>query len=360
MKKSTCHQKDVSLEIMRIIAIFFVIFNHTGDKGFYLFSTYTIGSIHYWLYLPISVFCKFSVPVFYMISGALLLRKEEDIRTVLKKRVARIAIVIVVINLVYYILGVFQGDYTFYGKGNIIDFVSIVFSGKDQGFMWFLYRYLVFLLFLPIIQKLNNLLSKKEYSYIFVLALGFMTIKPILEVIISCELNNSFGFLSVDFLVYPLLGYFLCNFIDYGAISGKKIALSWIINIILILISCFFVFYRMRKTGEVTEGNSQQFHNMFVLVNASVIFVTIKKYLKVNKHKKISTGALLVGECVFGVYLFHIFVMRLEFVGAIYDFIIKTIRIPLFSCLVWCLAIFLVSFLVSFILKRIPFIKKFI
>ena len=65
--------KRLDIELMRIVATFFVIFNHTGDKGFFLFSLYDAHSIQYWIYLFISVFCKFSVPLFFMIAGSLLL-----------------------------------------------------------------------------------------------------------------------------------------------------------------------------------------------------------------------------------------------------------------------------------------------
>lgn len=61
------------IELIRIIAAYFVIFNHTNKKGFFLFSVYERGSLQYWVYMIFSVFCKISVPLFFMIVGALLL-----------------------------------------------------------------------------------------------------------------------------------------------------------------------------------------------------------------------------------------------------------------------------------------------
>ena len=58
-------EKNIYLEAMRVIAIFFVIFNHTGSNGYTLFSQEPIGSGKFWIYLFISVFCKFSVPLFF-------------------------------------------------------------------------------------------------------------------------------------------------------------------------------------------------------------------------------------------------------------------------------------------------------
>lgn len=70
--------KILYLEVLRILSIFFVIFNHTGANGFFLFSAYKSTEIQYWVYLFVSIFCKFSVPMFLAISGALMLGRENE------------------------------------------------------------------------------------------------------------------------------------------------------------------------------------------------------------------------------------------------------------------------------------------
>ena len=82
-------KKLLYIEFLRAIAVLFVIFNHTGGDGFRLFLKYPAGSIQYWTCLSVSIFCKFAVPVFFMISGALLLGKDEPLKVLWKKRIAR-------------------------------------------------------------------------------------------------------------------------------------------------------------------------------------------------------------------------------------------------------------------------------
>lgn len=41
-----------------------MIYNHTGQYGFYLFSTKEPGNRSFWLYLFVSIFCKVAVPLF--------------------------------------------------------------------------------------------------------------------------------------------------------------------------------------------------------------------------------------------------------------------------------------------------------
>lgn len=360
MKSSHKITKDISLEIMRIIAIFFVIFNHTGTLGFYLFSTYPVGSFFYWFYMPISVFCKFSVPLFFMISGALLLRKDESIKTVLKKRVLKTCIIILVINLIYYIFDIIQGNQVLYGLGNLIDFGSFLFSGKISPFIWFLYSYLVFLMILPIIRKLTKQLCKNEYRYIFSIAVIISVFKPIFELFSNYDLNSAFNYLNINIIVYPLLGYYLFNCFNYNSLTGRKLSIAWGQNILLIGFSCFMTFYRMKKTGETTELQSQQFQNMFAIINASLIFATIKKFTMHFTNKCVNVAIMQVSECVFGIYLFHVLIMRLKPMIIFRDYLSTIPFAPLCMGLIYCIVIFSISLFLSFVLKKTPIIKKFI
>ena len=96
-------EKRIYFEVMRIVACFFVIFNHTSVNGYFLFSTREPGSAHFWIELFVSVFCKFAVPLFLAISGALLLAKEDEpLSVIYKKRFPRILLVLLLSSLLYY------------------------------------------------------------------------------------------------------------------------------------------------------------------------------------------------------------------------------------------------------------------
>ena len=119
--------KKVYLEIMRIIAVFFVIFNHTSNNGFFLFSLHPTNSLQFWLYLFISIFCKFSVPLFFMISGALLLDdKKDSLKNYIKKRYLIFLLFslhfrLFIIFLIYIII-----SYLFHLTFSFLDYIHIV------------------------------------------------------------------------------------------------------------------------------------------------------------------------------------------------------------------------------------------
>ena len=97
---TTKRSKVIYVEILRIIAIVFVVFHHTNYQGYVRFTTYGAGSFPYWICMVFSVLAGISVPLFFMISGMLLLGKEDEtIGYVWKKRIPRYLIVLLLFSL---------------------------------------------------------------------------------------------------------------------------------------------------------------------------------------------------------------------------------------------------------------------
>ena len=94
-------KKEVYLEILRIIAICFVIFNHTGLNGYWLFTQRTPDTLFFYIYLFLSLFCKFAVPLFMAISGAVLLGRTDEPVKKNRQRIFRIVTVLVVYSFVF-------------------------------------------------------------------------------------------------------------------------------------------------------------------------------------------------------------------------------------------------------------------
>ena len=95
-------RSKVYLDILRIIAIFLVIFNHAPgyNKAIGYYDGENIKNIIFYM---IGTFTKINVPLFLMVSGALLLGKEENWDVILKKRILRMFIVLLLAHLIIYI-----------------------------------------------------------------------------------------------------------------------------------------------------------------------------------------------------------------------------------------------------------------
>ncbi len=67
---------DIYFDILRIIACFLVIVNHTNSSV--LLSEKP--SLIWFVSLTYFFVCKIAVPIYFMISGALLLKKSDDFK----------------------------------------------------------------------------------------------------------------------------------------------------------------------------------------------------------------------------------------------------------------------------------------
>lgn len=95
-------QKKVYFEFIRIIACSLVLFNHT--TGYHLYSM--TSGVKQYIYMCLAMVTKINVPLFFMISGAVLLDREESIVTVFKRRVFRIFLIIALVEGILFLTNI--------------------------------------------------------------------------------------------------------------------------------------------------------------------------------------------------------------------------------------------------------------
>ena len=83
-------KKKYYLEVIRILAILMVMYNHSA--AFMSFSNQS--GVEYAISFLFSMVCKGAVPLFFMVSGALLLGKNESGKDLFQKRILRMILVL--------------------------------------------------------------------------------------------------------------------------------------------------------------------------------------------------------------------------------------------------------------------------
>ena len=195
-------KRQYFLDILRIIAIFFVLFNHR--ECYQHFLTYDDFGIKYVITLIPSILCKCGPPLFFMISGCLLLKeREESFSYIFKHRIFRILIVMVIGAL-----WKSRADFT------IINIIKTFAKGLN----WYLYAYLGFLFMLPFLRALVNNVNKQKISLFFFLTFGFYSAQAFSTVLglnfllfDNVTLFNARHGSSCWMLIFPIAGYFISN-----------------------------------------------------------------------------------------------------------------------------------------------------
>lgn len=328
--------KKVYIELMRIIAAWLVIFNHL--KGYLLFIQ-TTGSKQ-WIYIVLSMITRINVPVFFMISGMLLLGRNITYSDIGKK-IGRILIYLITFEILITV----AESYMQYRHMGILTFDLVVFlrsilAGNiyGAGAYWFLYAYIAFLLMLPLLEKIAININAKDISYIIIIHFICFTALPIInlvlyfkmldEIVLNSYIVFPFGVLKCIF--YPLIGYYLDKKINIEDLGWKPICLSVVVSCCGIAISGMCTLAEGMYLGRYSEN----FTELFDYITAITFFLLIKRIISKGKMSvRTERKIILWGSLTFGIYLIDPVLKVILFNKYISFF---RGRIPLISSIIWC------------------------
>ena len=296
--------KKVYLEIIRIFAIFYVIYVHTGVDAAEHYQT--AGNLFsYGLSLVLYCVAQVSVPLFFLITGAVLLHKEESLKTVLKHRALRIFLIILLFGFIQY-------AYFYYLNPEIgfslPVFFKMVYSTNVITQYWYLYSYFALMLILPFVRMLARSMDNAHFWYLFGLYFLLEGILPIVEYL----WGNSRIVLSIPFfassLFYPLLGYYVSQRSGELFYQKKTLLLTNLAGFFALLTNTVIAYMAHRQ-----RGGAESLEGMTALL-ALVIFIDIRSFCYYASHslrpvfhdtfsRLFCKAVCFVGGGVFGVYL---------------------------------------------------------
>ena len=288
-----------------------------------------------------------------MISGALLLSKEEDIKTLYKKRILRIVIVILIASFVQYLDSI-KNDFTIFNLGI---FFKTIYTKEIITSYWFLYCYLIFLVLLPFLRTLVKNMKNEHYYYLFGIYIIYQIIVPVINQIFDITLAENLNiFILESNIFYPLLGYFCSNILDLNKINKKIILLFSITVCILLMMANILTIAEVRKTGNPDTETYFQYGEAFV---AMYTYILIKKVFENKKLPKyINKTILIIGENSFGIYLIGSIIRRL--IGSKIMTILAPYVTAIPATIIGCLCIIAISTVITMLLRKIPYVKKLI
>ena len=215
-------EKRLDYELMRILAIFLVVFNHTDNRGFFLYQVPGCSAVNAALSLLLATICKTGVPLFFMVSGGLLLHRQESLKKLFCKRIVRMALVLVLFSSVLYGFWIHWG---FVPNPGVKDFVRRILTEGISIPYWYLYTYLGVLFLLPLLRPMAQNLSDQGYMWLFCVHFGFFGVIAPLSSILKLEpLNQYFvtgltvgtgaagtPFMAGQAVYYMLMGYYFAH-----------------------------------------------------------------------------------------------------------------------------------------------------
>lgn len=331
-EENVSFQTQFGLSLLRILATFSVILIHVSAS---LVTKFVDISVFDWSVANFfDSISRYSVPMFFMISGALLLNKDYELIDFLKKRLGKIIPPFIIWSLIYS----FSNRYLFAAESfNFLKVVKDVFYGSKYH-LWFIYTLLGVYLTVPVLRKWIKNASQKEIQYVLIIWLLslILTIPGVKIYFPKIDLTYFSGYIG-----YFILGYYLSLFNFKRRIPVLFVVLGLAITTI--------------GTYYFTVKNSKFYYYFYEYLCLNTFLVSSGVFMLFNKasssNKKVLFIIAQLNQVCFGIYLIHPLVLRLfNLIG--FDVHIVS---PLISILLVASVCFLICAVIIFCFKKLKY-----
>jgi len=208
------NKRIYSFDILRVLACIMVVVLHCPKPG-------ELAATHGVFLSVLSFLTAPCVPLFFMLSGALILGGRENrysTERFIRYRLGKFISPIVIWSVLYIINKLITGRMTSFQEV-VHSIVSMPFSCQE-GVLWFMYVLVGLYLLTPILSIWLQSASRKSvefYLMIWFITLCYPYIKPYVSI---CTTNEGILYYFTGYVGYYLLGWYLHNY--YSSIRTKK------------------------------------------------------------------------------------------------------------------------------------------
>ena len=357
-KDTTTSKKWVSyFDVLRVLAALAVVFIHVSCKGW---VREKVGSSEWWASNFWDGVMRWAVPIFVMISGALMLNPEKkfSIKKLYSKNILRIVIAFSIWSIIYILFDMFVMKKGFIG---FVDVVKKFFAGAYH--MWFLYMLIGLYVVTPILRIIVKHRTAMEYLLIIgiflsVILPGIKTlcggylivgdnkyVEMIFKSLESVLDLMSFKFVA-GYVLYYILGYYLFS----EEISKRMRMVFYALGICGLAVMVLYSGKVSALSG--TAWDAFGAYMPWVLMPAMALFVFVKYHgEKLGQNKIVRT----IAATSFGIYLVHALIIEYLLV-----YVWPDMHFGFWPIVGMTVLVFAVSFVITWVLKKIPFVRNYI
>ena len=341
---SSVREKVVFIEMLRVVACFLVIVNHTNSR---IFLGSTVSFL--WLISLIYFFvCKIAVPIFIMITGYVMLERQDSYKKTLI-RIWHIGLCLVLFSGFYYVSGYISGTIECL---SLKHFIVKIISAPITNAFWYLYLYLGVLLMLPFVQKMVCNMQKRDFHVFFLVSGLFYGTWPILVHYIS-SLRYS------EHFVLPLFNSYICMlllgcYVKRYCMPSRKV--TFVCGILFCFMCAVNISLTYREYVKNEGSNYLFFDNITFLPIVVASFCLFYIVSTIRFSDRVKRWGVKLGDLTFGIFLFSDFFI--EKFAFIYNVLIAHNIYPMIAVLVFEVTVFVAGSFVTYMLKKIPLFKQ--
>ena len=330
------------VDFMRFVGAFIVVLAHIDVWGG---GPDWVQKIYYTI-------SRNGVPLFFLMSGYLLLSKDEDTWTFFKKRAAKIIIPFLVWSIFYDV----YASNSFAGTGVTLDAILKMFirilRGPRAAQLWFFYSLIGLYFFTPILRLFVARAKNSDILYYIALWFVIMPIMFILEEF--TPLKNGFElYYAAGYVGYFLLGFYL------GRLETTP-RLLWIaLGLFVAGFAFTFAVFYLNLPPQNNELPFRSYPSLNIILMAIGAFILLKAAGE-RISPRLACFSSLVSPSSFGIYLVHS-ILLVGMAAAWESLGFKTAAGPSLLVIPFVAVVaFLLSWGVIFVMRKIPILRAIV
>lgn len=327
------------VDVMRVIAIFLVVLVHTSTLPANL-PDIRIS----FFYLVSFTLVKVSVPLFIMLSGALLIGKQESISNFFSKRAVKVLVPWILWTCIYMAWNYNVHSYHPANFSQWKYFFELTFFSQ----LWFLPLIFSLYILTPILRLFVPQMTTTQRVYLMIIWFIFVSVIPYVHTGTTFPSASESGLVPVSLYYsgYFILGYFLTN------MSLPKNLIRRSFGLILIGIALTFVELGLLKGQNIFD----YFAPNIVVTSVGVFLLIYSYFLKLKTRKGPKEFIARVGNASMGIYIVHGLIA--EILNSATPELSEVLKgIPLLHGYFYATVLFVASFFFVMLLKKIPGVR---
>ena len=345
----------VYMDVLRILATVAIVIVHVCAQDW---SAAPLDSTRWLVYNVGDSVCRWGVPAFLMISGALFLNpeKELNIKKLYTKNITRMVTAFAFWAIVYTVYAVMGNKY------NWEQIATMLIKGK--GHMWFIILIIAMYIAVPVLRSVTKDEKLMRYFLIssFMLTVVAQTVLiSIVPLIDNSKVKLILNLLKADYQemgIGSIIGYSFYFVLGYYLSSREQKRIEKILAYVGALVGFVATIILTHIASEKLGNKHMGFYGnmtLNVFLQCVGMFVIVKN-IKWNLGKILTKCLQTVSSWCFGIYLVHeLLILILGRVGISVWAFHPVISVPLVAG-----SVFVVGLVISAILHQIPVLKKYI
>ena len=286
-------KRKTNIELLRIISMFMIVVYHYCCHGYLIREVGTAGYNTPILWL-IYTFCYSAVNIYVLISGYFLCKSEFKWKKVLKIYIEVLFYSVIIFTLLY-ITGLTEIT-------SPKQILSCIFPIISKSY-WFVTIYVVMYIISPFLNKLINILTKKEYQNMLI-TLGIILLICNNLIPGTYAIDKTYGFGIIWFTYLYLVAAYIRIF-DINIFKNNWLYL--ILYIVSTLMTYFsrYIITDISRYMSIFKSQETMFYgyNKITVFLAGVSLFIFFKNIKIPQ--KFDKLILLIAGTTFGIYLIH-------------------------------------------------------